>query len=876
MKANPGITRPEVSRINDLVQKADGSTRELKNVLKKTHVHLAVIVAQLRAVSVEVVEAIVSWQSQLVNHESRVNVAATPEFSSRPPQKALASLRSSILPPPFVWKSQNYLSKMATDLSFFASCHIACHWIGFNPASNIFFVPPDGLDVQLRVRHEKELFSKKLSDRRQRASRAVAARMRFRMAKTAFSSIQALKGRRTLSAARKSKSKSPKGRKRAATVSFGVEDGNIANSDDPELHDSDLPRRRCSSENPSCNSNNQWGGALNNDDALDKNEASRASSASAVNVVVLSASDRSGHSGEDGGNNNNAQDIAQIRDSVLSSLTSKVQASVSGTTTPSSDLDDGSLTDSDDLSSGEEDEINFPDVFPEVQLVSCELPERLKERCRVAFQVIEEEPAATALRMKKKEELMLLRNSNFRRPVTAGTATVTMGVGMLPSTRESITMTKIALMNRSVLARPTTAQSLISRRAESHRDTKLSSPFFMTQQKQNSPVTTKGNRTINNAGHFDALSPSLRLQRKQMQSSLSEVFVGDSVRHSKSPFPVPIAGKILVNIDSRKTSLEGKIGESRAIVIVQAFGRLILAKRRTFELRAYRLTSKSASVIQRMWRGKKGRGDFFKKLQSKKAASLRERIEARETQKAAEVLQRFFDNVRMTAKEKADKAGREKRRIQEKLWMRRAMLDSAVFQIQRVYRNYLKVKVEWEGDFNIKFSAARKIQGGVRMKLARKRARERKSRQTIEAFAAEKNKGSGGFHEALITIQCWVRGILARERVQKRKTRRKSQLFGKLVEFGNIDAAGAAGVLSVEDDGSVQSGSIASITELMGAVAATDAVKIAESCAPGVSSSPDENVEKLAVVPNHRRGRNARKSICVILDEDKEKIRREL
>lgn len=92
------------------------------------------------------------------------------------------------------------------------------------------------------------------------------------------------------------------------------------------------------------------------------------------------------------------------------------------------------------------------------------------------------------------------------------------------------------------------------------------------------------------------------------------------------------------------------------------------------------------------------------------------------------MLQRFFDNIRHAKAEAARVGARERRRVQHRIWARRAVMDGAAYQLQRVWRLYLGKKREWEADFGVKYRAATRIQGGLRVRLARKRVAERSTR----------------------------------------------------------------------------------------------------------------------------------------------------
>jgi ArsR family metal-binding transcriptional regulator len=62
IKAATGVTKVDIAHINKAVEQTKKREDRLRQILQETHTHLAVIIAQLRAVSIEVVEAIANWQ----------------------------------------------------------------------------------------------------------------------------------------------------------------------------------------------------------------------------------------------------------------------------------------------------------------------------------------------------------------------------------------------------------------------------------------------------------------------------------------------------------------------------------------------------------------------------------------------------------------------------------------------------------------------------------------------------------------------------------------------------------------------------------------------------------------------------------------------
>ena len=103
VKKDPATIASEVAEMNMLVAKSDATVKKLAKIVTQSHPHLAVTIAQLRACTVEVCEAIEEWQGDLVMNRSKY----TPAISS-----------STIIPPPYMHNSENYLVKITSDLSF--------------------------------------------------------------------------------------------------------------------------------------------------------------------------------------------------------------------------------------------------------------------------------------------------------------------------------------------------------------------------------------------------------------------------------------------------------------------------------------------------------------------------------------------------------------------------------------------------------------------------------------------------------------------------------------------------------------------------------------------------------------------------------------
>ena len=883
IKAAAGVTNVEIGHINGVMLQTEKRMKALRNILKQTHGHLAVIMAHLRAISIEVVEAVAAWQSKLVLHQKKFDV--TGNISNDAP------LESSILPPPFIWEKQNYLLKILDDFSFFSDKDILKQWLGFDPTSNAFFVPTDDLDVDYKIKQRKARLTHDLRKRRETASKARATILRQRMTGEVGRGAKRQQRKYTIyilpsyitnnlllvasllaliavgvirkkvnvinafaaAGSKGFKIKTPKSPKRGGR---GINDRTMRKSLTPKGIAKAVQN------------------AVNDDDAVRKERAS-------TSVGFSTAKDTAGPTAAFTNSPRkpisptesplrSSQDLTFIRDTVFAQLNVGGDSSPQSTKSPpkGNDSDSGSDSDSDRISSGEEAEVSFPDVIPTAQIINP-LPGALLERCRNALDTIAEERRSDYMRTQKRQELEDFRNTNFNsyRPNTVS-------VDSIRVLKSRGGVDKTVLMNRSTYARPATADFAYGfEHDDSTEDFK--STFFMTQASQvNEPPHS---RILSPARQQRALQHSLAMRGASPASKLNTVFVSNPARFSQSPFPTPLAGNMLVNSEVSVTGLLfRKYNTTQATVIVQGFGRFILVKNRTRELKNFRQTSMSASLIQRAWRGKKGRSDFFKKLRTKKAGDIRARIEAREIQKAAAVLQRFFDNIRASSMEKEEAVNRERRRVQERLWMRKAMLDAAAFQIQRVYRRYLSAKREWEYDYGVKHHAASIMQGGVRMRLARKLINERKKmhRQNLRnTILPTKREPAAEFHRALLTLQCWARVYFASATSRKKRAKREGQLIQKLVSVhgGGTLPVATGGILYFDDDESVGSVATASITMLMGAVAATEAATVAKAYVDVDVEKEEERVRQLEeadrVRPGSRKGASARRKITMAADE---------
>ena len=785
-----------------------------------------------------------------MSHQTKFDITGRP-FSEDVP------LESSILPPPFIWEKQNYLLKILDDFSFFSVNEIFEQWLGLDATVNALFVPTANIDVGSNISRRKARMTHDIRTRKETAAKARATELRKRM------TVGAVRKKvNVVSAFIKAGSKSliiP-----SKNVNFkGAKSG----SKSPKPG-SMSPRRstRRSNERGIRKSLSPAGIAKTLQVAIDHDESIRKSPNPSPSRSVNSA-------GRDG------TDLNAIRDNVMSSIAAdtkglagspKSPKSPPSRATETSEHASDSDSDSDHLSSGEEQEVTFPDVIPKVQIINP-LPGQLLERCKGALNTIAQERRFDFMRLQKKQQLQIFRNTNFHsyRPNTASVD----GDMVL----KRCTIDKTSLMSRSTYARPSTADfsyGFPGVLEDDSRDT----GFFLTQTDRTGGL--EGGKKLSLSSSYSQILTSPARQRRALQNSmamrgtlstskLNNVFVSNPARFAESPFPMPVAGNMLVNTEASQVGLFHKYNTAQATVIVQSFGRFILARYRMQEIRAFRKISKAASLIQRVWRGKKGRTNFLRKFQSKKAQDLRARIEEREIQKAAAVLQRFFDNIKASSLEKQEAANREKRRIQEKLWMRKAMLDAAAFQLQRVYRRYLSAKREWEKDYEIKYHAATKMQGGVRIRLARKKIEATKKRQRATmGQKPAKMEPAAEYRRALITLQCWARVCSALARTKNKKAKREKQLLEKLKGVKYSSTANERIETNALDDASVESSAMASITLLMGAVAATEAASLADSFTDiDTDEGEEERRKRLALEdmarPGSRKGAAARRNISM-------------
>ncbi|GMH54453.1 hypothetical protein TL16_g01676 [Triparma laevis f. inornata] len=787
LKATQSTTALEISEMNKLIVDHDSSMKKIGRVITQSHAHLAVTVAQLRACTIEVLEAVASWQDELVSSQMQVTASLTHS--------------QSIIPPPFMYQSNNYVVKMTSDLVFMNETNeIFGEWLGFDPKQNPLFVPSINLDVKTTINSRRERMTVHIRIKRETAAKARAAKIRMSMSKNMKGAFAAMTmaGEGSARRLRRSTEKKEKAERRS--------------QEDKERR---LPKFRASAQD--------WS----------KSPDGSPGSPKPFRKTM-----------------GNGNDLAGIRDSVMKSV--------------SNEFDQANEP---DLDSDEELELNFPDMFPEVQLVQ-KLPEGVQARCEEGQEVIAREMRHVVMREQRRADMLAFRSSAYR----PGTTT---GAGSRPGTCGA--EEHRSLMER--ITRPSTALDLrkpqIREEVGGHSATTKAfiSTFFVTQGEETfnlGGTAVDSKRTTTGANSYSSRLLTPIKVRPSTSLGLSTVFPVNPAKHVESPFPLPLQGKMLVNFEAKGKNQAFKYDTKGATVVLQAFGRFILARARISDLKAYRKTSQSASMIQRVWRGKKGRTDFFVKLRSKKTADIRRRIEERDIKRAAVILQRFFDNVRYTKMEELRKSAAERRRVQHKIWARRAMMDAAAFQIQRVWNSYMAKKIEWEIDYEIKYKASTRIQGGVRIRLARKRVAERKKRtKRAMTMKIKKKEAHAEVYTSIIMLQCWARIMFANERAQRKREKRSGKLAQKLAGFGGVMVGDGDSSVDFGDFGSVGSISTASITMLMGATAAEQAAKLAcdlveqETYEDDYARARRDSAILQKARPNSRKGSKTRRNIVM-------------
>lgn len=109
-----GASPLEIRSINAQIAAAATAVATVEKLLTESHAHLAVIIAQLRSISLDAVTAIRKWQTL-----TQQSIASYTPSSSRklPPP-----------PPSFMWQGTNYLLRMKTDNDFFDQSDILTEW----------------------------------------------------------------------------------------------------------------------------------------------------------------------------------------------------------------------------------------------------------------------------------------------------------------------------------------------------------------------------------------------------------------------------------------------------------------------------------------------------------------------------------------------------------------------------------------------------------------------------------------------------------------------------------------------------------------------------------------------------------------------------
>jgi len=117
--------RPELEfEIIKAVLLREGYLKRIDKQLKanggKVDVSIVGLVDVVREVSLEVVDIINTWEATQFDYPHDVK--------------------------PFLWNTQNYLTKMCADYTFLDAYPQVADWLGFSPQCNPFFIPPEALD----------------------------------------------------------------------------------------------------------------------------------------------------------------------------------------------------------------------------------------------------------------------------------------------------------------------------------------------------------------------------------------------------------------------------------------------------------------------------------------------------------------------------------------------------------------------------------------------------------------------------------------------------------------------------------------------------------------------------------------------------------
>ena len=123
------MSKLEIQANEKLIESTKKEHQFLFTSIRHCQKKLELFIAQLRAISVEVVEQIVKWQADLKAHRSEYDV----NFAS-----TRGRIQKGALQAPFFWRDpktlqdENYLLKMKGDCAFIHSDSIVREWIGFN------------------------------------------------------------------------------------------------------------------------------------------------------------------------------------------------------------------------------------------------------------------------------------------------------------------------------------------------------------------------------------------------------------------------------------------------------------------------------------------------------------------------------------------------------------------------------------------------------------------------------------------------------------------------------------------------------------------------------------------------------------------------
>ena len=885
LKTMPSPPPIELSRLTASLAAATLTLADQATQIKTYHTNLAVALAHLRATTVAAIQSVQRWRRTI------------PRDSW-----AKGNAEKELLPPVFVWEGANYLLTIQNDLVPDPAIEpppqppsIILAWLGFTPLA--FFLPPPHLDVAAAIRTRRDTCETGIRLRRETANKVRSRDLRIRMS-TVGRKVSAV-GAFSMGEKRREQRKTEGGGRKKNTMEEAlrnVRDNAAKDATNQALRweqkgQVPMGRRSSSAALPTA-------GRMRSktEGSMGRNLMELFGADASPTREVATTPEAQSSTPNGGKRISFGLDLVRLGADVLDSIDKNESdnRSEKETSAPkprtermsSAGKSRGSKASAAPLvvlDSDDEELLGLPDLIPEEQLVR-ELPAEIRLKCERMQEVLEEEAKSERIREALRKEQAEFRMTNVHplnryfdevkgRPVTADDMLARRSMSMRPSPQLLIERCTTPVLTG---ARSRTANSdggsAFSKDEEVGFTIDDFKSFFVTEQLDGGPSKTSGGRASKSMILMPKRSPSKALR----PSTLSAVHSQNPSKFKQSPFPAPLQGHVLVNCNSlgKRSKAFYRYNPRQAAVLLQGFGRLALARKRMRNLRECRFNYLAAELLQRAWRGKKGRTDFMSKLRGRKTGEIRARIELREIERAAKSLTRFFDNIRYTKMEKFKKNAAERLRLQEKTMMRMAIHDASAFQIQRVWFNYLHKKEEFNEDFDVKYAAARAIQAGIRTRLARKQVKSRRSKMLSEgrkrvARAAVLPPA----YLAVVKLQCWGRVIVANNRIDFKRERRNKQLQMKIaIQSGEaVNPHLYGGMLNELDDessnASFASSSMASITFLMGSSAAIDAATFAAQMTVDYEKEVDVggvvlDAESVAKIPKLlQRGAKSRRSI---------------